>query len=261
MMLGRLERAWLSEEAPPRGSGGLRERQDDADRGLARWARPWGVAPRMKLDSGMARADAALVRLARWLPAGAVLKAERRARDRFEAIASRVLEEGPQARALTEAAEGVTMGERPDRRPSRIRLAAIAGLVLLPAGIGAFLLVAHTAGGPTSPPGPRVAGDETRRQPAVDTADRTGPSRPAPRERSGETGKRRAGKNRPPPQSVPEAPVVAEAAPAPALAVAEQPPAATPSSAPPSPAPAPQPSPAKNDEGGSGCPPEFGYEC
>jgi hypothetical protein len=216
----------------------------------------------MKLDSGMARADAALVRLGRWLPAAAVLKAEDRARRRFEAIASRVLEEGPQARALTEAAEGVTMGERPNRRPSRIRLAAIAGLVLLPAGIGAFLLVAHTAGGPTSPPGPRVAGDETRRQPAaVDTADRTGPSRPARRERSGETGKRLAGKNRPPPQSVPEAPVVAEAAPAPAVAVAEQPSAATPPPAPPSPAPAAQPSPAKNDQGGSGCPPEFGYEC
>jgi hypothetical protein len=270
LMLGRLERHWLSEQAPSRLSEGPLAGPGDAARGLAEWARPWGVAPRMKLDAGMARTHLALRRLGRWLPPRAIARAEARARDRFEAIAARMLGPGPHARALTDAAEHGITGARAVPGPSRMRLAAIAALVLVPAGVGAFLLVAHSLGGPAGSTGPRIAGEGKRAQPgALDSkAEASGLPRSPASHDAARRGKRRAGdsggaaERRATQDALASETVVPPPPPPPAPASQPAPTSTTaPASTPPPAAAAEPPSPAKSTEEAAACPPEFGYEC
>src|SRR6266511_3665108 len=139
MMLARLERDWLSQPKPhlsgsdhPKGHG------DQPGHWLADWAKAWGAAPRMKLDADIGRVDRALKGLGRWLSGRMVAKAEGRARVRLEAITTEMEGRDPQARA--QAPHRAASKTRGFERPSHTRAAAIAGLLLLAAGAGAFLV-------------------------------------------------------------------------------------------------------------------------
>jgi hypothetical protein len=264
MVLARWERDWLSQPRPhlsggdhPHGHG------DQPGRWLADWAKPWGAAPHMKLDLDIARADGALKRLGRWLSRRTVAKAEGRARERFEAITTEVAERDPQARAAAvDAAPGAARKTRGLERPSHTRVAAIAGLLLLAAGAGAFLFASHTRSGPQDSVSRPGAVEGVRQHPgALDAHIQQG---------SGQRSRRAAQSAIPPGHRGTQgsaqarsrvagqiAPVASEIAPpAPEPAPVAQPAAA------PQPAPAPPSSTSSEAKSaGGGCPPEFGYEC
>jgi hypothetical protein len=186
----------------------------------------------------------------------------------LEAITTEVEGPDPLARPQAgDAAQGAATRTRDFARPSHIRVATIAGLLLLAAGAGAFLLASRTGSGPRdSVSGPGRAVEGVRQHPGALHAHI--------QEGSGQRGGG-AGQSASPPghpgtqgsagvssqgagQSTPVASEVAAPAPEPA-------PVAQPVAAPqPAPAPAP-PSPtssqAKTAGGGGDCPPEFGYEC
>jgi hypothetical protein len=264
MMLAHLERDWLSQPRPhleggdhPKGHG------DQSGHRLADWAKPWGAAPRMKLDADIGHVDGALKRLRRWLSRRTVAKAGGRARERLEAITTELQERDPQARAAAAAAaQGAVAKTLGFDGPTRTRVAAIAGLFLLLAGAGAFLLASPTGSGPEDV-GRRGAVAGVRQHPgALEVQVQRG---------SGQGG-RGAGQSASPPGrprtqgSIPatsqgagqSAPVASEVAPpAPEPAPVPQPaPAPAPTPAPPS-----SPSSQAKSAAGSDCPPEFGYEC
>ena len=268
MMLARWERDWLSQPRPHL-SGDVHPNShgDQPGRRLADWAKAWGAAPLTKLDADIARLDGALQGLGRWLPARTVAKAEARARERLEAITTEVEGRDPQARSqAADAAHGAASKTRDFERPSHIRVATIAGFILLAAGAGAFLLASGTGSGPgdsVSRPGRAVEG--VRQHPgALDAhiegsgqrgggADQSA-SPPGHPGTQGTAGVSSQGTG----QSTPVASEIAPPAPEPA-------PVAQPVAAP-QPAPAPAPpsstsSQAKSAGGGGDCPPEFGYEC
>ena len=91
----------------------------------------------------------ALKRLGRWLPRRSIAMAECGARQRVAAITVELGGLDPRARAALAA---VPQGSATDalrfERPSRTRVAAIAGLFLLAVGAGAFLLASRTGSGP-----------------------------------------------------------------------------------------------------------------
>jgi hypothetical protein len=268
MMLARLEREWLSQPKPhllrgdhPKGHGYQPENR------LADWAKPWGAAPRIKLDADIGWIDGALKGLRRWLSGRTVAKAEGRARERLEAITTSLQEQGPQE-PRPAVAQGAATKTLRFGRPMRTRAAAIAGLFLLAAGAGALLLAFHSGSGPSDSVGRRgdVAG--VRQHPgALDAQIQRGArqrsrsagrsaSPPAHRKTQGSVRARSQGAG----QSAPVASEIAPPAPEPALVPettdAPQPaPALAPPSSPPT-----TPSQAKSEARG-GCPPEFGYEC
>jgi hypothetical protein len=268
MMLARLERDWLSQPSPhPSGGDHPKGHGDEPAHWLADWAKAWGAAPRMKLDADIARVDGALKGLGRWLPGRMVAKAEGSARKRLAAITTEVEERDPQARAeATDAAHGAATKTRGFERPSRTRVAAIAGLLLLAAGAGAFLLASDTGSGPLDSVSRPGAVEGVRQHPgALDAHIQEG---------SGQRN-RGAGQSASPPGH-PGAPRSAQASSQGAdqgTPVASEIVASAPEPAPvPQPAAAPQPAPepappsstssqAKSAGGGASCPPEFGYEC
>jgi hypothetical protein len=268
MILTRLERDWLSQPRPhPSGGDHPKGRGDQPGQWLADWAKPWGAALRMKLDLDIPRVDGALKRLGRWLSRRSVAKAEGRARERLEAITTDVEERDPQARAeAAAAAHGAATKSRGLESPSHTRLAAIAGLLLLAVGAGAFLLASHTGSGPSDSVSRQGAVNGVRQHPgALDAHIQEGSG-----QRSRGAGQSASPPGHPGTQGSAQAssqgagqsaPVASETAPpAPEPAPVPQPAAA------PQPAPAPAPpsstsSQAKSAGGGAGCPPEFGYEC
>ena len=146
MMLARLQRDCLSQPRS-RLDGGV-HLQGDGDQPaprLADWAQPWGAAPRMKLETDLGHVDGALRGLGRWLSARTVAKAQDRARERLEAITAN-LGVRDWARAWAPRPQGEATTARDRAAPTRV--AAIAGLSLLAAGAGAFLLLSDTGGGP-----------------------------------------------------------------------------------------------------------------
>lgn len=273
MILARLERDWLSQPRPdlsggdhPKGHGGQPGPR------LADWAKPWGAAPRIKLDADIGRVEGALNGIGRWLPAGTAAKAEGRARDRLEAITAEVEERDPQARAAADASQGGATKRRGFKRPSRTPVAAIAGFLLLVAGAGAFLLASHPGSGPGDSVGRQGAVAGVRQHPGtLDTRIRGGSGQPSQGARPsasppGHPGAKGSARARPPGAGQ-DAPVASETVPP----APEPPPVSQPVAAP-QPAPASQPAPApaqpsstssqaKSAGGGGGCPPEFGYEC
>jgi hypothetical protein len=169
IMLARLERDWLS-------------------LALAGWAMSWGTAPRTRLDADIAQMGDALEGLGRWLPRRTVAKAEHRARRRLAIIATALREPGP--RAWT-AVPAPTHGPAPDgprfEAPSRGRVAAVAALLCLGAGVGAFLLAGTEQGsGPDSIRGAGVgpALGENQRMTTVQVDGGSGQGRRGP-DRSG----------------------------------------------------------------------------
>jgi len=271
MILARRERDWLSQPSPdlsggddPKGQGG------QPGPTLADWAKPWGAAPRIKLDADIGRVDGALKGIGRWLPARTAAKAQGRARERLEAITAQVEERGPQARAA-DAPQGGATKRRGFGRPSRTGVAAIAGFLLLVAGAGAFLLASNPGSGPGDSVGRRGAVAGVRQHPGtLDTRIQggSGHSQGARQSASppGHAGTKGSAGARPPGPGQ-SAPVASETVPR-----APQPPPVAQPVAAPEPTPASQPAPApapssstssqsKSAGGGGGCPPEFGYEC
>jgi hypothetical protein len=267
LMLARLERDCLSQPRPqPEGGGEPKGHRDQPGHRLADWASPWGAAPRMKLDADIGRVDSALKRLGRWLSRRAVAKARSRAGLRLEAIAAGLEGWVPQARAAAAGTQGAATKTRGIDRPTLTRFAAVAGLFLLAAGAGAFLVATHMGGGP---------GDSVDRRGAVAGAGQHPGAFEAQIQRRSPDKGRRAGHrgsqpdNPKPPASAgarsqgagQSAPAATEVA-APAIEPAPAPqPAAAPAPAPPSSPASSTPSQAKSPGGGGGCPPEFGYEC
>ena len=264
MMLAHLQRDWLSQPRPHLGADGhSKSHRDPPGHRLANWATPWGAAPRMKLNADIDRVDGALKRLGRWLSRRTVAKAGGRALERLDAITTELEQPRPQAPAASAAEGAATKTGRFDR-PTRRRVAAIAGLFSLAAGAGAFLLTSHTGSGP---------GDFDRRGAVAGVAQHpgtvevqiqrgsgqrgraAGESASAPR-RSGTQGSARArseaaGQSEIAPPA-PEPPSVPQPAAAPQPAPAPVPPSLTSSST---------STQAKGAGGGGDCPPEFGYEC
>jgi hypothetical protein len=253
LMLARLERDGLSQPRPrlERG-GGPKGHRDQPGHRLADWASPWGAAPRMKLDADIGRVDGALKRLGRWLSRRAVAKARSRAGQRLEAIAAGLEGWDSQARVAAAGAQGAATKTRGIDRPTLTRFAGIAGLFLLAAGAGAFLVATHTGGGQADSVDRRGAVAGAGQHPGALEAQiqRGSPDRgrradhPANPKPSASAGTRTQGAG----QSAP----AAEPAPAPQPAAAPAPAPAPPSS---------PPSQAESPAGGGGCPPEFGYEC
>jgi hypothetical protein len=285
-MLTRLERDWLLQPSRRLPGGGPRRGGEPFGGGVAEWAKPWRLAPLTKLDADAGRLEGARRRYGKWLSPLAMAEAERRAWERLERIASQLEERDPPPTATAPAGTdsraektGVFAG------PSRIRMAAIAGVLFVAAATVGFLAVSRgdsgsrdSVGHPVGaergvfqrPPalgigararqasGRRSVGQRTRRssRPARHPDRRRGP--PAPRHEV--------------PQSVP---VASSAASSSGPAVPEAGPAAVPLSVPqaapaPEPAPPPQPpasppsrtsSTAQGTGGQGSCPPEFGYEC
>lgn len=265
LMLARLERDWLSQPGPHR-SGGAHPsgRGEQPGRRLADWAMPWGAAPRAKLEADIGHLDGALKRLGRWLPRRSIAMAECNARQRVAAITAQLGELDPRARAaLAAVPQGPATDPLPFERPSRTRVAAIAGLFLLAVGAGAFLLAARTGSGP----GDSFArpGAAARVQPHPGARDlpavsRSGRPTQGPDESASRPGNRRGSARASSQGSAQSAPIASEPAPpAPEPAPVAQPVAVPqPAPAPPSSSSSSAPSPAK---GAGGCPPEFGYEC
>jgi hypothetical protein len=267
VMLARLERELLSRSRPHL-SGGDHPKAHGYQPGhwLADWAKPWGAAPRIKLDADIGFVDGALKGLGRWLSKRTVAKADGRARERLEAITTSLQGRDPQAPAA--AAQGTATKARRLERPMRTRVVAIAGLFLLAAGAGALLLTSQSDSGP---------GDSGSRRGAVAGVRQHSGSLDAQIQRGSVQDSRRGGRSASPPahhktkgsaratsqgagQSAPVASEIAPPAPEPApfpqTADAPQP---APAPAPPS-SPSTTPTQAKSG-GGGGCPPEFGYEC
>jgi hypothetical protein len=268
-MLARLERGWLA----GRTDGSLVDREAGDERpayGLAEWADPWGVAPRMKLNADLEHLDEAMAKLGRWLPRGAVAKAHDRAHRRLDAITATLLRRDPRALAAPGVAASAAEEVRELGHPARKRLAALGALLLLAAGVGGWLLLSTTAEGPSDrPDAPRIA------QAGRDRPEAPRPSRPPGRERRGAIGgegqsreSRSAstdaagleGASASAPSATPApTPTAVEApAPPPSAPVTAPPPA--PAATPPQSTPAPSSS-ARGAEASPGCPPEFGYEC
>jgi hypothetical protein len=265
MMLARLQRDCLSQ---PRWrlDGGV-HLQGDGDQPaprLADWAQPWGAAPRMKLETDLGHVDGALRGLGRWLPARTAAKAQDRARERLEAITAN-LGVRDWARAWAPRPHGEAPTARDRAAPTRV--AAIAGLSLLAAGAGAFLLLSDSGGGPGDSIG---VGAVDGRDPAGLQADTK--REPAQPSRGSGQSASRGGDPKAQSSALPRSQGAGQTAPVAAEAVppAPEPAAVSPSAVAPAPAPAPapsspQPSPtsgqAKGAGGAGGCPPEFGYEC
>jgi hypothetical protein len=263
LMLARLERDCLSQPRPHLSGGGHPQvHGDQPGHRLADWAKPWGAAPRIKLETEIGRLDGALTRLGRWLSMRTVARAHSRARERLEAIAAELEERDPQARAVARA-QGAATKTPGFERPPQTRVVAIVGLCLLAAGAGAFLLASHTGGGPGDSVGPRGAPEGTRQDPGAlevhtqrGSGQRSrGAGHPASRPPGGP---KTQGSARVTSQGAGQsAPVSSEiASPAPQPAPVPQP----------APAPAPPSSPSTSTSSqaksaGGGCPPEFGYEC
>jgi hypothetical protein len=262
MMLAHLERDWLSQPRPhleggdhPNGPG------DQPGHRLADWAQPWGAAPRMRLDADIGHVDRALKGLRRWLSRRTVAKAGGRAGERLEVITTELEERDPQARAAAAAAaQGAVAKTLGFEGPTRTRAAAIAGLLLLAAGAGAFLLASPTGSGP---------GDVGRRGAVAGVHQHPGALEVQVQRGSGQRGQG-AGRS----ASSPDHPGTqgsagarsqgaGQSAPVASEITAEPAPVPQPAPAP-APAPAPPSSPssqAKSAAGGGACPPEFGYEC
>ena len=264
MMLTRFERDWLSQPEPHRSGGGDPSgREEQTGHRLADWAMPWGAASRMKLEAEMRHVAGALKRLGRWLPGRSVAMAEWGALHRLAAITGELGGLDPRARAAVAA---VPVGAATDalrvERPSRRRVAAIAGLFVLVVGAGAFLLASRTGGGPGDSVDRPGAAARVQQQPGADdlpvargSGQRArGPedsaSRPSHSRHSAQAGSEGSA------QSAPLAPEPAAPAPEPAPVVQ---PVAVPEPAPASPSPSPRPAPEAKST--AGCPPEFGYEC
>ncbi len=248
MMLARLELDWLSQPRPYLSGG---------DHPLADWAKPWGAAQRMKLDADTGRVDGALKGLGRWLSRRAVAKAQGRARERLEAITTKLEERDPQVAAAA-AAQGAATKTRGSERPTRARVAAIAGLVLL-AGVGAFLIASNTGSGPGDSTGHRGAMAGVRQHPgALDVHIQRGSG-----QRSRGSGKSASPPGHPKTQGSAQVRSQGAGQSAP-VASAVAPPTPEPAPAPqPAPAPAPPSSTSSQAKiaGGGDCRPEFGYEC
>jgi hypothetical protein len=268
MMLARLERDWLSQPRPDLSGGDhAKGYSDEPGDWLTDWAKAWGAAPRMKLDADIGRVDGALKGLGRWLSARTVAKAESRARERLEAITTEMEERDPRARAeAADAAPGAATKTRGFERPSHIRVATIAALLLLAVGAVAVLLASHTGSGPS---------DSVSRQGAVEGVRQQAGALDAHVQGGSGHRRRGAGQSASPPghpgtqggagvssqEAGQSAPVASETTPA-----APEPAAAPQLATAPQPATAPAPpsstsSQAKSPGGGGGCPPEFGYEC
>jgi hypothetical protein len=268
-MLARLERGWLS----GRTDGSVDGRGTGDERpayGLAAWADPWGVAPRMKLDADLEHLNEALARLGRWLPTRAIARAHDRAHGRLDAITASLLRRDPRAAAAPDVAADAAGEVRDLGRPARKRFAALGALLLLVAGVAGLLLVFTTAEEPSRRSGaPRIA------QADRDRPEAPRPSRAPVRERKGSSGgeSRSRGSRRAsgdaegsqgaagsaPAASQTRTPTAVEAPPAPAPAPVTTPP---PASAPTPPQSAPAPSSSGGEaEASPSCPPEFGYEC
>jgi hypothetical protein len=259
LMLAHLERDSLSQPRPQlEGRGEPKGDGDQDGQRLADWASPWGAAPRMKLNADIGQVDGALKRLGRWLSRRAVAKARSRAGQRLEAIAARLEGWDPQAQAAVAGAQGAAPKTRGTDRPTLPRFAAVAGLLLLAAGAGAFLVTSHTGGG---------SGDSVDRRGAVaEAGQHPGPLEAQIQRGSPDRGRRaghrasQPGNPKPPASAGKRSRETGQSVPAAEPAPAPQP-AAAPAPAPPSPPASSTPSPAKSPGGGGGCPPEFGYEC
>jgi hypothetical protein len=268
-MLARLERGWLSGRTAVPLDGGEDGEGDRRAFGLAGWANPWGTAPRMKLDADLEHLDEALGRLGRWLPPGATARARGRARSRLEATAARLLERDPGAWTATSLATEPGGHVQAPRHRARVRVVALAALLLLVAATVALLV--GIARGPSDEAGPpRVAhapghtppAHRARAEPAGRQQDeapggprRTTQSRAGSRSGTDEGGAAAPTATASPTAASPTPPQptqVATPAPAPAPASPPAPPAA--GASPPS-------TPPQGAEASSSCPPEFGYEC
>jgi hypothetical protein len=265
-MLARLERGWLSarSDEPVGGDG------DQSAYELARWADPWGTAPRMKLDADLEHLDEALSRLGRWLPPGAAAKAHDKAQGRLDAITAQLLQRDPHAWTATDVGASAAGKVREAGRSSRARFAALAALLLLAAGLGGFLLAFGDSGGSDERPGSPSIAKTLRDRSGAPEAQTQAPGRAAkdgrgdargsderrPVSGGGAGGQRDRGASAAPSQAAP--PVVVP------VPVEQPPPATTPSPASP-PAPggtgAPSSSSTERADEAPSCPPEFGYEC
>lgn len=247
IMLARLERDWLSRSGP-RPAG---------------WTMPWGTAPRTKLETDIVHMGDALERLGRWLPRRTVAKAERRARRRLAIIATGLQEPGPRAWPAVPAPPRAPAPEGPRfDAPSRRRVAAVAALLFLGAGAGAFLLAGtEQGGGPDSIRGAGGGSALAENQHATNVQIHGGSEGRQGPDRSGNR-KARSNARASSPGSARSTAVAAEPVPAPSEPPRVAEPVAAPQPAPaPVPASPPSSSTSSQAKGAGGCPPEFGYEC
>lgn len=241
VMLARLERDWLGQR-------------------LADWARPWGTAPRTKLEAEIDHLGKALRRIGRWLPTRMLARADGRARDRAAAIATKLEEPG----VWGSASEGPAPTAPRLGPPSRTRVALIAGLCLLAAGLGAVVLAAPQRGdAPDSAGlGPAAGAGRDPGSPEVHIPRGSGQGGPGRGQLASRPGRAKTQSSARAQRSAQSALAVPEAAPAPHVPAPAAQPVAAPQPAPgPVPAGSPSSSASSQAKGGGGCPPEFGYEC
>jgi hypothetical protein len=280
-MLTRLERDWLSQPKPRLPGGDFPSPAGDQfARGVAEWAKPWRLAPLMKLDTDVHRLEGALMRSRRWLSPLAVAEAERSARKRLEEITTQLEERNP----WEDAVGAASIGSRDEKTrvcagPPEMRIAATVGVLFVAAAGVGLLAASNNGSGPLqSVSGPGVpAGGASQRPAVLDVGARGDPVKGdrGAAHPYGRHARQPSAKRRPPAtrhEAPPTVPVVSNAAPpVPRTALAPEQ-AGVPLSAPaPEPAPAPQPpdSPPRRTSsrppaaggGGGDCPPEFGYEC
>ena len=266
IMLARFECDWLSQPEPHRSGGGDPSgREEQPGHRLADWAMPWGAASRMKLEADIHHVADALKRLGRWLPGRSAAMAEWGALHRLAAITAELGELDPRAGAAVAA---VPVGAATDglrvERPSRRRVAAIAGLFLLAVGAGASLVASRTGGGP----GDSVArpGAAARVQPDPGPRDLHAVRGSGQRTRGPDTsasrpGTRRGSAGASSQGSAQGAPVASDPAPPAPQPTPVAQPVASPQPAPAPAAPSPPSSSASSEAKSGECPPEFGYEC
>ena len=97
----------------------------------------------------------------------------------MEAITAKLEERDPRAWAVMARPYGAATQAQGRDRARRTRVAAVAGLFLLAAGAGAFVLVAHTGGGPGDSVGRSGAVEGGQHGAALEAEIRRGPAQPS----------------------------------------------------------------------------------
>ena len=276
-LLARLERDWLTQPLAPthESRGPIATDEPRSYSGVAEWAQPWGVAFLATLQAELYHLEESVKRLGNWLPPRPRMAAENRARERLERITAD-LEEGHVRASAVEAAaaEGEAERETGSAGPSPMRVGAIAATVVAAAGVLVGLVfVAPGSDNEARHSVGMSRGTEAPRPPLTVHAAEAQHGRQGSGTRSARHEARRKGGQpteagqpgtpatpQEPAQSVAVSADVSAPAPAPTSAAATAPP---PTSEPATPAPSPTPSQEQGggSEGGSGCPPEFGFEC